>query len=137
MTYTVFTNGCFDILHVGHIELFKYCKNLSQGGSVIVGLNSDDSVKKLKGESRPINKEKYRKIILESIRYIDEVIIFNEETPETLLSKVKPDILVKGGDYTFEQIIVKQYASKIVIFPLIDEHSTTRLVEKTKNIGDR
>lgn len=137
MTYTVFTNGCFDILHVGHIELFKYCKNLSQGGSVIVGLNSDDSVKKLKGESRPINKEKYRKIVLESIRYIDAVIIFNEETPETLLSKVKPDILVKGGDYTFERIIGKQYAGNVVIFPFIDEHSTTRLVEKTKNIGDR
>lgn len=137
MTYTVFTNGCFDILHVGHIELFKYCKDLSQGGRVIVGLNSDNSVKKLKGESRPINKEKYRKIILESIKYVDEVIIFNEETPETLLSKVKPDILVKGGDYTFKQIIGKQYAGKVVIFPFVDGHSTTRLIEKTKNISDR
>ena len=103
---TIFTNGCFDVLHRGHIELLKYCKSL---GRVVVGLNSDKSVKKLKGKARPVNDQQSRKVILESIKFVDEVIIFKEDTPEDLLSRLKPDILVKGGDYTLEKIIYAHY----------------------------
>ncbi len=92
MNKIVFTNGCFDILHRGHIELLKYCKTL---GYVVVGLNSDISVKKNKGENRPFFSQQDRKFMLESNRYIDEVIIFDEETPYELLKKIKPDIIGK------------------------------------------
>ena len=87
----VFTNGCFDLIHVGHIELLKFCK---QYGRLIVGLNSDNSVRTLKGPTRPKNNQEDRKTLLESIRYVDEVIIFDELTPYELIKKVKPDILV-------------------------------------------
>jgi D-beta-D-heptose 7-phosphate kinase/D-beta-D-heptose 1-phosphate adenosyltransferase len=126
----VFTNGCFDILHIGHITLLQECKKLSNGGKVIVGLNSDISIKKLKGDQRPINDQYSRKILLESLKYVDDVIIFEEDTPELLLSKILPDILVKGGDYLIDQIIGKQYAKKVVIFPYINGVSTTRTIEK-------
>ena len=94
----VFTNGCFDIVHRGHIELLKYCREI--GSYVVVGLNSDDSVKKLKGEQRPYFNQEDRKILLENLSCVDEVHIFNEETPYNLISELKPDIIVKGGDYT-------------------------------------
>ena len=135
---TVFTNGCFDILHVGHISLLQKCQSLSCGGKVIVGLNSDSSVKRLKGESRPINNQNDRKILLESLKYVDEVIVFDEDTPENLLSKIRPTILVKGGDYSLEQIVGKQYAEKVVIFPYIDGKSTTSTIKKlSKSFSDR
>ena len=117
----VFTNGCFDILHRGHLELFKYCKSM---GHVIVGLNSDDSVRRLKGTERPINTEKDRKFILESIKYIDEVLIFNEDTPYELIKHVKPSIIVKGGDYT-ESTVVGADLAEVKIFKFIDGYSTT------------
>jgi D-beta-D-heptose 7-phosphate kinase/D-beta-D-heptose 1-phosphate adenosyltransferase len=126
----VFTNGCFDILHKGHIELLKNCRSLSQDGKVIVGLNSDNSIKRLKGSSRPINNQETRKMILESLRFVDEVILFEEDTPEILLSKIQPDILVKGGDYSTDEIIGKQYAKKVVIFPYVDGISTTKTIQK-------
>ena len=135
---TVFTNGCFDILHVGHISLLQKCRSLSCEGKVIVGLNSDSSVKRLKGESRPINNQNDRKILLESLKYVDEVIIFDEDTPENLLSKIRPTILVKGGDYSLEQIVGKQYAEKVVIFPYADGKSTTSTIKKlSKSFSDR
>lgn len=139
MTPVVFTNGCFDILHVGHINLLRECRKLAGNtGKVIVGLNSDSSVKKLKGPNRPVNNEKSRKFILESLKYVDEVIIFEEDDPEALLSKLKPDFLVKGGDYTVEQIIGKQHAKKVVVFPYVDGHSTTSTIEKfSKSISHR
>ena len=134
----VFTNGCFDILHIGHITLLQECKKLASGGKVIVGLNSDISIKKLKGDQRPINDQYSRKILLESLKYVDDVIVFEEDTPELLLSKILPDILVKGGDYSIDQIIGKQYAKKVVIFPYINGVSTTRTIEKlSKSFSDR
>jgi len=127
----IFTNGCFDILHTGHVQLLKECKKLAgDNGKVIVGLNSDASVKKLKGESRPVNDQESRKLLLESLRFVDEVIVFEEETPELLIEKIRPDILVKGGDYSIDQIVGKQYAKKVVVFPYVDGKSTTNTIEK-------
>lgn len=127
----IFTNGCFDILHAGHVQLLKECKKLAgDNGKVVVGLNSDSSVKKLKGESRPVNDQESRKLLLESLRFVDEVIIFEEETPELLIEKIRPDILVKGGDYSADKVVGKQYAKKVVIFPYVDGKSTTNAIEK-------
>jgi len=138
MKKVVFTNGCFDILHVGHIKLLEECRKLSCDGTVIIGLNSDDSIKKLKGSSRPINDQYSRKVLLESIRFVDEVIIFEEETPENLLSIIRPDVLVKGGDYSIEQIAGKQFANEVIIFSYLDGFSTTSTIRKiSQNSGDR
>jgi len=126
---TVFTNGCFDILHRGHIELFKYCKSL--GFMVIVGLNSDVSVKKLKGDTRPYFSENDRKFALESCRYVDHVIIFEEETPYNLIKKIKPDIIVKGGDYKKEEVVGNDLA-EVKIFNFVEGYSTTKILEKKK-----
>ena len=123
---TIFTNGCFDVLHRGHIELLKYCKSL---GRVVVGLNSDKSVKKLKGESRPLNNELDRKFILEACRYVDEVVIFEEDTPIKLIRSLKPDLIVKGGDYG-PNAVVGSEISKVVIFDLIQGYSSTESINK-------
>jgi D-beta-D-heptose 7-phosphate kinase/D-beta-D-heptose 1-phosphate adenosyltransferase len=127
----IFTNGCFDIIHRGHIELLRYCKEI--GGKVVVGLNSDKSVKRLKGETRPINIELDRKIILESLVYVDEVIIFNEDTPYNLIKEINPDIIVKGGDYTINDVVGNDIC-QVKIFEFIDGYSTTKTI---KNISDR
>jgi rfaE bifunctional protein nucleotidyltransferase chain/domain len=123
---TIFTNGCFDILHIGHIELLKYCKSL---GRVVVGLNSDKSVKKLKGESRPINNESDRKLILEACRYVDEVVIFDEDTPIELIRSLKPDLIVKGGDYKASEVVGSEIA-KVDIFNLVGGYSSTASIKK-------
>tara|TARA_R110002020_G_scaffold229529_3_gene440283 strand:+ start:726 stop:1115 length:390 start_codon:yes stop_codon:yes gene_type:complete len=125
----IFTNGCFDILHRGHIELFKYCKSM---GYVIVGLNSDLSVQTLKGEKRPINAEKDRKFILESIKYVDEVVIFEENTPYRLIKHINPDIIVKGGDYEASGVVGADLA-EVKIFNYIDGYSTTKIIERSSN----
>jgi D-beta-D-heptose 7-phosphate kinase/D-beta-D-heptose 1-phosphate adenosyltransferase len=121
----VFTNGCFDVLHRGHVELLKYCKSL---GTVIVGLNSDISVKLLKGETRPFFCQKDRKFMLESCKYVDGVVIFDEETPYNLIKRLKPDIIVKGGDYKPENVVGSDLA-KVKIFNYIDGYSTTNILE--------
>lgn len=126
----VFTNGCFDILHVGHVELLKYAKSL--GDKLIVGLNSDSSVKALKGSSRPINHENDRKKVLENIKHVDQVIIFEETTPLNLIKKINPDIIVKGGDYNPDQVIGKEY-SQVVIFNYLDGYSSTKIIENISN----
>jgi D-beta-D-heptose 7-phosphate kinase/D-beta-D-heptose 1-phosphate adenosyltransferase len=126
----IFTNGCFDILHVGHIELLKYAKSL--GDYLIVGINSDISVRKLKGSTRPINNELNRKSIIDSIKYVDKSIIFNEETPLDLIKELKPDIIVKGGDYTKEQVVGYGFA-KVIIFELIKNVSTTSIIKSINN----
>lgn len=128
---TIFTNGCFDILHIGHIKLLEYAKSL--GDYLIVGLNSDLSVKKNKGDSRPINNQNNRKELLMSLKWVDEVVVFNEETPLELIKQIKPDIIVKGGDYK-EKDVVGYGLSKIVIFNYIDGYSTTKTI---KSISDR
>ena len=114
-TKQIFTNGCFDILHKGHIELLKFCKSL---GYVTVGLNSDTSVTGLKGAGRPINSEEDRKFLLQSLKYVDQVIIFNESTPLRLIQDLKPDIVVKGGDYTKADVVGNGIA-EIIIFNTI------------------
>lgn len=125
---TVFTNGCFDILHSAHIELFKFCKTL--GDIVIVGLNSDESIKRLKGPLRPINSINERVKMLEALHYIDFIIIFNDDTPLSIIQEIKPDYLVKGGDYAIESIIGREYAKNTVIFKYIDGKSTTNIIKR-------
>lgn len=135
----VFTNGCFDIIHIGHIELLKFCSSL--GDLVVVGLNTDESVKRIKGEKRPINPLEDRKRILESIRYVDLVIPFDEDTPLNLIKEIKPDILVKGGDWKEEDIVgsdfVRTYGGKVVIFPYIKDKSTTNIIKKMEEYEHR
>jgi len=131
-----FTNGCFDILHIGHLSLLEEAKKNCD--YLIVGLNSDTSVKRLKGQSRPINNLKTRRKILESINFVDEVIVFEEETPEKLIKELKPDLLVKGSDYCEDEIIggpfVKSYGGKILIVDLLNNLSSTNVINKIKNI---
>jgi D-beta-D-heptose 7-phosphate kinase/D-beta-D-heptose 1-phosphate adenosyltransferase len=125
----VFTNGCFDVLHRAHLELLKYCNSL---GKVIVGLNSDSSIKLLKGSTRPCFSEKDRKFMLESLKYVDEVIIFSQETPIDLIENIKPDIIVKGGDYEPHEVIGNNI-SKVIIFKYIDGYSTTKTIQDIIN----
>ena len=130
MQKLVFTNGCFDILHLGHLELLKHCRSI--GTWVIVGINSDSSVKRLKGQHRPITSQEDRKSILEELRCVDEVIIFNEDTPHSLIQRLKPDIIVKGGDYTPEEVVGNDIA-EVVIFKTIDGYSTTKTIQSINN----
>lgn len=129
---TVFTNGCFDILHRGHIEYLEESKSF--GDYLIIGLNSDESVKRLKGESRPINNEDDRKFMLESLMCVDEVVIFNEDTPYKLIKKIKPDVLTKGGDYSDPRKIVGfDIAKTTYILPYKNGYSTTKIIERIHN----
>ena len=126
-TCTVFTNGCFDILHKGHIDYLIKSKRL--GDKLIVGLNSDSSVARLKGIDRPINKQEDRKYVLENLACVDEVIIFDEDTPYELIKKVKPDIITKGGDYQSYDVVGNDLA-EVIIIPFVDGYSTTGILEK-------
>ena len=121
----VFTNGCFDILHVGHIQYLEQSRAL--GDKLIVGLNSDDSVRRLKGPSRPVNNQEDRKRMLEALRCVDEVIIFDEDTPYELIRSLNPDIITKGGDYRVEDV-VGQDLSQVVVLPYVNGKSTTRVL---------
>jgi D-beta-D-heptose 7-phosphate kinase/D-beta-D-heptose 1-phosphate adenosyltransferase len=103
----VFTNGCFDILHRGHVELLQYCKSL---GYVIVGLNSDESIRRLKGRNRPVNNQNDRRDVLLALRCVDAVVIFDEDTPYQLIQRLAPDIIVKGGDYQPEDVVGRDIA---------------------------
>ena len=123
----VFTNGVFDILHVGHLKLLNYAKTL--GNRLIVGINSDSSVKRLKGDLRPINDQSTRKESLLELGFVDDVIVFDEDTPLETITKLEPDILVKGGDYTFDTV-VGNHLAKVVIFPTVEGHSTTRILNE-------
>ncbi len=130
----VFTNGCFDLLHVGHVRYLNQAK--SCGDILVLGLNSDASVKVLKGPSRPIQGENDRAEILSNLNAIDFVVIFNEETPLELIKKVKPDVLVKGGDWKPEQIVgsdvVLAYGGKVESLQFVEGKSTTNLIAKSK-----
>jgi len=131
----VFTNGCFDIMHRGHIEMLSHASML--GNKLIVGLNSDSSIRNLKGESRPILDEESRKILLAALAFIDAVILFSEETPLNIISSLKPDILVKGGDYQTNEIIghkvVQENGGEVVLIPFINGFSTSSIIDKIKN----
>lgn len=131
----VFTNGCFDIIHKGHITYLKQAKEL--GDFLVIGLNSDKSVKKLKGESRPVNKEEDREFILENLKPVDAVVIFEEDTPYNLIDSIKPDILVKGGDWSADKIvgsdIVIANGGKVLSLGYVDNYSTTSIIDKLKS----
>lgn len=129
----VFTNGCFDIIHKGHIRLLKKAKSL--GDVLIVGVNSDSSVKKLKGDTRPINPQGDRAEVLDSIKYVDYVVIFNELTPYKLITELKPDVLVKGKDYKKTEIVGWGIVPKIVQVNLVKNRSTTKIINKIKKYG--
>lgn len=126
----VFTNGCFDLLHQGHVYYLMQTADL--GDVLIVGLNSNASVKRLKGETRPLQDEVARSEILASLQYVDAVVIFEEDTPLTLIEMVMPDVLVKGGDYERHQIVgadlVEQKGGEVVIIPFLEGHSTTGIL---------
>ena len=124
----VFTNGCFDILHIGHIDYLNRARAL--GSKMIIAVNSDASVKKLKGPTRPINDERARSLALAALQCVDAVIVFDEDTPEELVKIVRPDYLVKGGDYKPEEIAGRQYADEVITIPLTEGYSTTKLIEK-------
>ncbi|MBI5323712.1 MAG: D-glycero-beta-D-manno-heptose 1-phosphate adenylyltransferase [Ignavibacteriae bacterium] len=130
----VFTNGCFDIIHSGHITYLAKAKE--SGDILIIGLNTDDSVKRLKGKFRPVNNEKDRALVLDSLRFVDYVILFDEDTPYNLINEVKPDVLVKGGDYTIDTVvgsdIVKESGGEVIIIPLVEGKSTSGLIEKIR-----
>jgi D-beta-D-heptose 7-phosphate kinase/D-beta-D-heptose 1-phosphate adenosyltransferase len=122
----VFTNGCFDLLHLGHVSLFKKAK--SMGDILIVAINSDKSLSCFKGPKRPLISEKDRAKLLLSLKSIDYVVVFNEHTPKELLSELRPDVLVKGGDYKLSEIIGREYVKKVYRFPFVKGKSTTNLI---------
>lgn len=127
----VFTNGVFDILHTGHIELLNFAKSL--GKKLVVGINSDSSVRAIKGENRPVNKQEDRKRILESLIAVDEVVIFEETTANSVREEIAPDILVKGGEWTKEEVRERDSVSdttEIKIYPFLNNYSTTSLIKK-------
>jgi D-beta-D-heptose 7-phosphate kinase/D-beta-D-heptose 1-phosphate adenosyltransferase len=130
-----FTNGCFDLLHPGHVQLL--CEARSYCDRLIVGLNSDSSVRRLKGPTRPIQSEAARSIVIAGLAFVDAVILFDSDTPTELIARFKPDVLVKGADYRIEQVvgreIVNAYGGRIVLIELVPDSSTTRIVEKLKS----
>lgn len=128
----VFSNGCFDILHRGHVEYLHAARQL--GDALVVAINTDDSVRRLKGSARPINSEMDRAIVLASLSFIDAVTLFEEDTPRELLSVLLPDVLVKGGDYQPHQVVgrdeVEAAGGRVEIIPLVPGKSTTGIIEK-------
>jgi rfaE bifunctional protein nucleotidyltransferase chain/domain len=127
----VWTNGCFDILHRGHLEMFKYAKSL--GGELIVGIDSDDKVRKDKGPNRPFNNVEDRKFALECIRYIDEVVVFDSrEDLEGEIRQLAPDVMVIGSDWKEKEVIGEQYCTKLKFFDRIQGYSTTKILEGMK-----
>jgi rfaE bifunctional protein nucleotidyltransferase chain/domain len=132
----VFTNGCFDVIHRGHIEYLAKARDL--GDILVVGLNTDDSVKKLKGDGRPIQDQESRSLILASLSFVSHVILFEEDTPYELIKKIQPDILIKGGDYKPEEIvgydIVKKKGGTVKVISHIDGLSSSSVIQKLKDI---
>jgi D-beta-D-heptose 7-phosphate kinase/D-beta-D-heptose 1-phosphate adenosyltransferase len=124
----VFTNGCFDFIHRGHVTYLEKSKEL--GDYLIIGLNSDDSVKRLKGENKPYNNQDDRKKVLESLKCVDEVIIFDEDTPYDLIKRIQPDIITKGGDYKTKEEVVGNDIANVELIPFLEGYSTTKMVEK-------
>lgn len=134
--HIVFTNGCFDILHVGHLHTLKEAIQL--GDKLIVGLNSDASVSRLKGKERPIVNQLDRTEMLAALEMVDAVIIFEDDTPEGLIQVIKPDVLCKGGDWSIENIVggdfVKSYGGRVVSIPFVQGYSSSSLINKIKRL---
>jgi rfaE bifunctional protein nucleotidyltransferase chain/domain len=133
----VFTNGCFDILHLGHVDYLEKAK--SKGDILLIGVNADASVKRLKGKDRPVNDGESRSKMLASLAFVDAVVFFAEDTPQDLISKVIPDILVKGNDYALSNIvgadIVLGNGGKVETIDLVEGWSTTTLIKKIQNLN--
>lgn len=127
-----FTNGCFDILHAGHVAYLRQAK--AQGDILVLGVNSDRSIRKIKGPDRPVNKQEDRLMVLSELASIDYVIVFDKDTPMDLLKVIKPDVLVKGGDYTRDKVVghefVESYGGKVTVVGLVEGHSTTNIIQK-------
>ena len=132
----VFTNGCFDIIHKGHVTYLNQAKSL--GDHLIVGINSDDSVRRLKGKDRPVNNESDRAFVLDNLKSVDDVLIFNEDTPYDIIKEIIPDLLVKGGDWKEEDIvgsdIVKMNGGKVISLQFVNNYSTTNILEKIEKL---
>ncbi len=130
----VFTNGVFDILHPGHI--FSLSQAAREADVLVVGLNTDASVKRLKGEGRPVNNQDARSLIMASLQIVDAVVLFEEDTPLNLITALMPDVLVKGGDYTIEQVVgateVMNSGGRVIINPILEGFSTTSMIEQIK-----
>lgn len=130
----VFTNGCFDILHLGHLDYLEKSRNL--GDRLVIGLNTDGSVRQLKGPNRPINSELSRARMLAALAFVDLVIAFDEETPLELIKKVKPDILIKGKDYSIENIVGAEFVlgngGEVKTIEILEGYSTTEIINKIK-----
>ena len=128
----VFTNGCFDLIHQGHLSLLCQAKDF--GGKLVIGLNSDASIKKIKGENRPINDQNSRAILLSCLQLVDAVILFDDETPLSLIQLIEPDVLVKGGDYTSENIVgskeVLKNGGRVKIIPVLEGFSSTAIIQR-------
>lgn len=132
--HLVMTNGCFDVLHIGHIKILEESKKL--GESLLVAVNSDESVARLKGSNRPINNSKDRIRILSAIEFIDYIILFEEDTPKDIIKAISPDFLVKGGDYEAKDIVgadhVKSYGGKVIIIDLVEGYSSSKIISSLK-----
>jgi rfaE bifunctional protein nucleotidyltransferase chain/domain len=129
---TVFTNGCFDVLHVGHVQYLAQAKSL--GDILIIGLNSDQSVKRLKGENRPVNPENARALVLAALQFVDYIVLFEEDTPYNLISQIVPDFLVKGGDYQIADIVgadvVQNHGGQVITIPFVEGFSSSNIINK-------
>ena len=130
----VFTNGCFDVIHRGHVSYLAQARDL--GDLLVLGLNSDSSVRRLKGPTRPVNDEESRALVLASLECVDYVVLFDEDTPYHLIDAIQPDILVKGGDYQIDQIvgydIVKAHGGEVLTLPFVDGFSSTSIINRLK-----
>ena len=133
----IFTNGCFDILHAGHVRYLTAARAL--GDILIVGLNSDASVRKLKGKGRPVNPAPDRAEVLAGLRAVDHVVVFDEDTAEELVRRLQPDIYVKGGDYSLDRLpesaIVAAYGGRTVLVPMVEGRSTTNVIQRLQQTG--
>ncbi|HTN06403.1 D-glycero-beta-D-manno-heptose 1-phosphate adenylyltransferase [Agriterribacter sp.] len=131
-----FTNGCFDILHEGHLEILS--QSAALGDILVVGVNTDSSVKRLKGENRPVNKELFRAKMLAALTIVDAVVLFDEPTPLELIRMIAPDTLIKGGDYAIDQVVgaedVIKNGGEVKIVPLVKGYSTTALIQKIQEL---
>jgi rfaE bifunctional protein nucleotidyltransferase chain/domain len=134
----VFTNGCFDLLHPGHVSYLRAARSL--GDALVVGLNSDASVRRLKGPSRPVVSERDRAIMIEALESVDAVVVFGEDTPIRLMRELEPAIYVKGGDYRIEDLpeaeVAREFGAEVRIIPFETGYSTSALIEKIKSIPD-
>lgn len=128
----VFTNGCFDLLHEGHLHLLKEAKKL--GTILLVAVNEDASVQRLKGNTRPIESLEIRMQKLAEISEVDYIISFSEDTPYSLIKTIQPNILVKGGDYKMEEVVGREFVQQVVLIPLLAGYSTTKLIERKHNL---